>query len=327
MTKAGKILTIFGFICLAFASFLSIWYLGASYPDFSYSERFEIPGLKYGFVPQGICRIDGQKLWLVSGYMADGTDSRVYLVDEKTGKVQKYFTLLDGSLALNGHFGGIACSGDDVWVVSEGTVYHFYTSDIFEVSDGRQVKVVDKFDSQTKADFCFANEDVLVVGEFNRDGKYGTQGHELLRDDGQINKAYAVVFGVGNGKYGLKTDNLGRLSPLAVYSLPDKVQGFCMAGNKIVLSTSYNLADSKIYVFDTQIGGVVAGAGQVSIMNSTVQLLALWADRATQTITAPAMSEGLDYFDGQVYMNFESACAKYKLFNRTRTKHVLSFKI
>ena len=41
-------------------------------------------------------------------------------------------------------------------------------------------------------------------------------------------------------------------------------------------------------------------------------------------IEAPAMSEGIDIVDNKVYILYESACNKYKFFNRTRINHVNS---
>ena len=327
MKKTGKIWLTVGCILLALIIFLSVWFFGATYPQLNATWQFSVPGLKSGFVPQGLCRMDDLRLWLISGYMADGSASRIYVVNGMTGEAVKYFTVKDGTALLDGHFGGVACNGDDIWLASEGVVYHFYTSDVQEVVDARSVVVKDKFDSCTNADFCFANDEIFVVGEFDRNAKYSQQSHHLSREDGMVNTSIALVFKTGNGKYGLETDAYGSLSPVLAYSVPDKIQGFCMVGSKIVLSASYALASGTTYVFDGNIASAVDNVGTLSIMNSTVPFRALWADRASQTIRVPAMCEGMDYFGNQIYMLFESASTKYKAFSRTRSDKVMSFAI
>jgi len=157
MTKKTKIFMAIGCFVLILASFLSIWYLGATFPNFSAKERFEVPALKEGFVPKGICRVGKLGYWLVAGYMADGSASRVYVVNQQTAEIVKYFTVKDDTTILDLEFGGVASNDTHVWLVANGWVYHLNALDIYEVADAQPVKIIDKFDTGTKADFCFAN--------------------------------------------------------------------------------------------------------------------------------------------------------------------------
>ena len=55
----------------------------AIYSDY-YSMKTDIcknPGISDGFVCQGICAYEKQEKILVSGYMADGSPSRIYVTD------------------------------------------------------------------------------------------------------------------------------------------------------------------------------------------------------------------------------------------------------
>lgn len=330
MLKRVKILIIVGAVVLVLAIALGVWYFGAAYPDFPAKDRFKIPGLDVDFMPQGICRVDAKGVWLVSGYMWKGGASRVYVVDEISGEAKKYFTLtdVDGSTKLTGHFGGIASSGNELWVASEGYVYHFYYDRVSAIHDGGTINVVDRFDSETGADFCYCNDEVLIVGEFYREKKYAVKGHELTRDDGEINHAYALAFKLGDGKYGLDTDSTGAVKPVIAYSLPDLVQGFCITvDNKIVLSTSYSLPSSNLYVFDMNLTSYTRPAGKITILDTEVNLVALWADKATQAVKVSNMSEGLEFYNGEVYVLYESAAHFYRNFTRTRNEYVQSFKL
>lgn len=330
MLKRVKVLIIVCSILLLLAVFLGVWFFGASYKDFPAKDRFAIPGLDTDFMPQGICRVDHKGVWLVTGYMWKGGPSRVYVIDEISGEAKKYFTLTDtdGATKLTGHLGGIANSGNHIWISSERYVYHFYYESVSAIHDGGTINVVDKFDSGTGADFCYCNDEVLVVGEFYREQNYKVEGHELIRDDGETNYAYALAFKLGNGKYGLDIDSTGTVKPVIAYSLPNLVQGFCLTpDNKIVLSTSYALPKGEILVYDMNLPENVRSAGKITILDTEVNLIPLWTDKATQAVKCPNMCEGLDYYNGEIFVLYESAAHFYRTFTRTRNKYVQSFKI
>ncbi len=119
-------------VLLFLGSFLLIWFVGDTYPDFKkFRKEFAIEGLDDGAIPQGlgayysqyeITDEDGktkyayQQYFLMSAYMKDGSPSRIYVTAEKTGYVG-YVTMLniDGT-PHTGHVGGIATNGSRLWV-------------------------------------------------------------------------------------------------------------------------------------------------------------------------------------------------------------------
>ena len=125
-------LTVVLAVLLFLGSFLLIWFVGDTYPDFEkFRKEFAIEGLDDGAVPQGlgayyaqyeVTDADGktsnayQQYFLMSAYMKDGSPSRIYVTAEKTGYVGSVMMKnLDGSLH-DGHVGGIATNGSRLWV-------------------------------------------------------------------------------------------------------------------------------------------------------------------------------------------------------------------
>lgn len=308
MTNKNKIFITIGCFLLLVAIALSIWFFGATFTEFNAKERFEIAGLKSGFVPKGVCRLfDGRDLWLVSGYMADGSTSRVYVINEYSGET-RYFTLKDQGSAITGQFGGIASNGKQVWLVSDGQVYCFNAADVLSVADAKSLQITDKFDTGINANFCFANSEILMVGE----------------SSSTADTTYALCFAVGSGRYGLQTDGFGRLAPVVAYSIPSKVRGMAVVGSKIYLSVDCGATHSKVYKFDESIMGTVSQVGNLSIMNTEVSLMALKEDNAVKAIKVPPRCEGLDVHAGQIFALFSSASKKGG-FSRTQEKYVQSF--
>ena len=125
-------LTVVLAVLLFFGSFLLIWFVGDTYPDFEkFRKEFKIEGLDEGAVPQGlgayyaqyeVTDADGktstatQQYYLMSAYMKNGSPSRIYVTAEKTGYIGSVMMKnLDGSLHT-GHVGGIATNGSRLWV-------------------------------------------------------------------------------------------------------------------------------------------------------------------------------------------------------------------
>lgn len=307
------LLIIIGAVCF--------YYFGASYEFYSYVKiEAQMPGLNDGFVPQGLCVIDESGDYLVSGYMKDTSKaSRIYYVNKQT-LVAKYVTLNLASAELNnGHFGGVATSGDSVWVASDGYLFYFALNDFKLAENEAELTPISTVQLDYATDFCYANGSNLYVGEFYRSGNYEVdESHYVTSEQGQTNHAIMAVYNIDStGVHGLES-----LDPIMAVSIPDQVQGFCMTNSgKYVFSTSYSLPDSIIYVFDS----TVATSSTVQINEKQVQVFAVFKEQLHKQIVAPCMAEGIDYHNGSVHIMFENACAKYKMVTRVREKNILSF--
>ena len=226
-----------------------------------------------------------------------------------------------------GHAGGIVSHGSSVWVVSESHCYRFTLNDINNVDNGNKVYVKAYFDLQNynNADFVFANDGYLYIGEFYKEGKYEAHSNNHLKTrSGETNNA--IVFGYKideSEKSGLKNKDI----------FPDRalsIRGLCQgidvtADGKFVMSTSYSIADSNIYYYKNVFAEEKHADYRYGV--GTIPLWFLDNESLISTTNAPAMTEEVVVYNGNVYILFESAAKKYKLFNRKRISNVYSLPV
>ena len=270
----------------------------------SYStDAFAVPGLQDDFVPQGLCYVEDLSLYAVSGYVK-GDNSRIYLVNDKTGEAKKLI-LKDFDL----HAGGIASYKDSVFVSAGGNenegghIYHISTDILRKAKDGDTVSFDGKFKVPTRASALYASDDMLFVAEFyeKRDYPSNKEHHQ------KGNKAWACGYKLPlNADY----ESGELLTPDVVLSIPDKVQGLSVTDSgKVVFSTSYGRKnDSVLYIFapyeEWDSTTVKIGEREVPLYISTKET------RLLKT-TIPTLSEGIDFHDGRLYILFESGAEIY----------------
>ena len=270
----------------------------------SYStDAFAVPGLQEDFVPQGLCYVEALFLYAVSGYVK-GDNSRIYLVNDKTGEAKKLI-LKDFDL----HAGGIASYKDSVFVSAGGNetegghIYRISTDSLRKAKDGDTVSFEGKFKVPTRASALYASDDMLFVAEFyeKRDYPSNKEHHQ------KGNKAWACGY-----KLPLNADyEKGELLvPDVLLSIPDKVQGLSVTDSgKVVFSTSYGRKnDSVLYVFasyeEWESTNVKIGEKEVPLYISSDKELLL-------KTTMPTLSEGIDFHGGRLYILFESGAKTY----------------
>ena len=130
------------------------------------NNAFLIPGLNEDFVPQGLCYVEELSVFAVSGYVKGG-NSRIYLVDDKTGETKK-LVLKDFDL----HAGGIASHKNSVYVSAGGSkkagghIYIISTEALKKAKDGDTVSFEKKLQVPVRASALCASDDMLIVAEF-----------------------------------------------------------------------------------------------------------------------------------------------------------------
>ncbi len=261
-----------------------------------YSDYYSIesslctnPGLGDGFVCQGICAYEDDGKIFVSGYMDDHSASRIYVTD--TDNKSYFVSLLVDGKPFDGHAGGVSVHEKTVYVGSEGKLYTFSVDLLLNAKNGDSVEMGRGIEVNNEASFVFADDEHVYVGEFH-DGDMYVTNHPYETD---IGTQYAIV-----SRY--LHDDLSK--PDRVYSIRDKVQGFCLTDEgKIVLSTSFGLSDSHFYVYNE------AEAVDSGLTLDGVDVYYL--TKCIKDIKAPAMSEGLDVRAGKVITLYESASNKY----------------
>jgi len=261
-----------------------------------YSEYYSInenvcknPGLNDGFVCQGIAANEANNVFIVSGYMKDHSASRLYITDKNN---ESYFVSLSSNgKAFKGHAGGVATTGDNIYLASGDTIYTFSLSEVLNSENGAIIDIGEGTEVNNQASFVYTDETHLYVGEFHDGENYITE-HPYQTNDG---KYYAII-----SRYPLND----LTTPNKIYSIRNKVQGACFTPDgKVVLSTSYGLTSSVFYVYneaDAVDSGQTLDGAPVYYLNNCLN-----------EIKGPAMSEDLDYYDGKVITLFESACDKY----------------
>ena len=322
MSKAKKITAIsFSVLFAIIGIFLLCWFFGDSYNQF-YSianKEFEIPGLKDGYTPQGLCYEENSNIFLSCGYMKDGSASRIYVIDGDTNET-KYFTLKNGEENYSGHAGGIDTDGVNVWIVGDGQVFRFMFAEVKMVENKGNITIVDSFESKNGADFVTIENGNLWVGEFHRDGKYNTPENHEIQTENSVNKAISFCYQIDNNKaYGIDST-----TPIKALSTRSLVQGMVITNDKIVLSTSYSLPNSHIYIYNN----ILSSTTQTfDYEGNNIPLYILQDTDLQKEITAPCMSEEITLANDRIFVLFESACKKYNLVTREPLKNVYSFKI
>ena len=274
---------------------------------FIYSDYYSIktdicknPGLNDGFVCQGIAVSEENNVILVCGYMKDKSNSRIYVTDFDSNSY--YVELTRGGEKYTGHAGGLAITGDTVYIANAKKIYSFPLSSVLSASNGDIVDIGTGTKVNTNASFVYTDEEYLYVGEFHDGGKYVIENHEHETKEGTH---YAICT-----QYALSDLE----APIAVYTLRNNVQGICFTPNgKVVLSTSYGLTDTIYYVYDLD----SAADSGLTFDGAPVYYL----DDLENEIHGPAMGEDLDYYDGRIITLTESASQKYifgKFFGATR---------
>lgn len=247
------------------------------------------------------------------------------------------------------------------------------------------IKFTSSFYANCKASFCFfyddgttsISNDKLYVGEFYRAGdeEYATDAdHHLTTKQGKgENHAFMYEYTSNtdtSNKYGLSlispssvdsSDYVPKVQ--AVYSIPDKIQGVARiplsenntsSTGRFVLSSSYGLANSKLFYYDfakiretanrDSYGSVVKytdadgnlknknfiykgvkkkTSGQEYDENPYVYYFD--ESLAERTYSVPSMAEGMCVIDKNVFVLFESGSYKYRAFVRRQIDNVFWF--
>lgn len=274
------------------------------------NKEFKMPGIKDGLVQQGMEYVEEKDVFIICGYMADNSASRVYVVSSD-GKVLSKTELKneDGS-DYTGHTGGIEYYGNNLYI-TEGTKEKGYDGglDVFplhQVLDGaKEVKKIGRVKTYNNPAYCHIYNGYMMVGEFYRENDYETlDSHRLKTPSGDDNTALITVFKLDNSKLNISG------KPVAGITTTDAIQGmYTIDDSQIVLSTSWGLSTSKLYFYDMLL--IESDMNTVIIDGNPMSLYHLDSKCLVKTLKLPPMAEEIVYKDGKIYVLNESACKKY----------------
>ena len=306
----GGLLVLVGFLLLAVRGYfrlpISDYYRNSE-------ATFYIPGTNEGFIAQGIADDTKGNHFFVTGYMKNGSASPVYVVDKESGKLKKtVFAQTEDGSDFNGHCGGIEVYGDYVYIAGSADccLYVCRYNDVMNAEDGGKVKLIGKVDLKVSDDdkvrvsFVTKTEEGLIAGEFYRAGNYDTlESHWYKTAAGDLNKAMAVLVKFSEtGEFGVED------APSAALSLPDQVQGLCVLGNSLYISTSYGPAFSTIYRYDIN---AAKTDEKVTLLGKELPLYVFDSAPQKSAKKIAPMSEELIAVGGKLYIMCESASDKY----------------
>lgn len=322
MKKSMKItLSIIVAFFVAVGLFAIIWFNGKTYKQFyaKANEEFDIPGLKAGYVPQGLAYYPDGECFLSAGYMKDSSPSRIYVIGEED---TKYFTLkLDGKDYV-GHAGGIATYNEYGYLVGDKQLYIFNIAEATQLEDGKSINILAHFDAPNGADFINIQNGKLYLGEFYHETKYPTsESHHIPSADG-TNYALTYVYDITDSE----TYYFDISTPNFAISTTEKIQGMCINGEEgeIILSSSWSIPDSKIYIHN-KLNEITPT--MLTIDGKGIDVYILDSSNLKETLALPSMSEEITYKDGRIYVIFENACSKYKIVTRHKNTKAVSFEL
>lgn len=296
-------------------------------------ETVKIPGLQEPYSPQGFDYVPEDDLYFFTGYMTNKTSSRIYVStsDNQVGMVK--MPDYNGKTFL-GHVGGIAVHGDYVYVASSKKIFALSYNEVkencFKKESEQSALSMKAFSVYNQSSFVFTNDQGLYVGEFYLKDKYDTdESHHFKTSDGSTNHAwvefYPYMKGDGSDEEAATEFGLASLTPSKIYTVKQKVQGFAVdEKGQFILSTSWAIFHSYLTVYkafdESQKEDRI-----VTINDKEIPVYDLNSKNQISITRMMPMSEDLDYENGKVYVNFESACKKYKAFNLYPTYYVMAY--
>lgn len=274
------------------------------------NKEFKMPGVNDGLVQQGIEYVSERDVFIICGYMANDTASRVYVVS-RDGKVLSKTQLKneDGSDYL-GHTGGIEYYGNNLYI-TEGTKEKGYDGglDVFPLDKillgEESVNKTGRVKTYNNPAYCHIYNGYMLVGEFYRENDYETlDSHRMKTPCGDKNTALITVFKIDDSEFNLSSE------PVAGITTTDAIQGMYTIGDKqIVLSTSWGLSTSKLYFYDML--KIKSYDGKIRVDDLAISIYHLDTECLVKTLELPPMAEEIVYLDGKIYILNESACKKY----------------
>ena len=292
-----------------------------SYSDFyaTAEKEFEIPGLSDDFVPQGLTFDDKSNMYVICGYMKDGSNSRIYTINPKTN--DSSYIVLDNHC----HAGGLTIANGYLFLCTDDLISIYDWTN----RDEENFKPIATFDPLTGPAFIHAEGDLLYVGEFYIAEDYETdESHHFTTDSGDYNQAVMTVFSLSDVIQSI-TDNTAVL-PLYALSICDNAQGMCILPNgNICISTSWGLTTSHIKQYEDPSDFVDAAENADTYYEAgdgvKIPLYYLDSAHLVKDTTLQPMSEEL-YFDGErILIMCESASNKYIFGKFTSSKYCYSF--
>ena len=263
-----------------------------------------IPGLKNGenMVPQGIAYYKNK--FLITSYFNDASGTKkpsmIFVINSTSGKlIEEYKMRYDdgeNSFDITGHVGGIAVSGDNIYVADGKYIYYIKAKNmnngIATATARKKISGMNGFSSDVSCSYVTITDGILWTGNFY-------DGYDSRYKKPANNSNNSVVLGFSLNGTGDETEWQAfnkKTQPDVKIDIPDKIENIQCAtvyNKKLILTTSFGRKNtSKLYVT-----GI---SDNFKFMDST-----------TNTFTGLPMMEGSVIKDGYMYGINESGAYYY----------------
>lgn len=276
---------------------------------------FVIPGLKEGFVPQGIFYEEEHDLFFISGYYKEKAQpSRVIVVDGDGNFIKSVGCISKKGNKAYGHFGGVAVFKDNVYVATTSVTHVLSLEEILGAEDDDYVLIQKELYTDTTCSYVNVCDGILYIGEFTdinfTDMKEATNVYKAKNGEIYYSRVNAFVLDE-NAKWGIKSDKIdsdGNMIPDFALTSPFKVQGMCVLedGKIVYTASSTAVSNSRVYLYENVRDGkpdkiIKVGGQDVPLYYCQRK------DRIAQYRAPTYIEEVTVYPDGTVYTITESA--------------------
>ncbi len=295
---------------------------------------FIIPGLKEGFIPQGLFYEEEHDIFLISGYYKEKSQpSRVIVLDGE-GNFIKSVGCHGKKNKATGHFGGVAVYKDYVYVATTSVTHVLSLSKILEADDDTYVPIEAELYTDTTCSYVNVCDGVLYIGEFTDITFEDIKGATNIYTDKCLQKYYSRVNAFvldENAPWGIKADKIdeeNNMVPDFALTSPFKIQGMTrLSDGKIVYTASSTpVTNSRVYLYEDVTKGtpdeIIKVAGQDVPLYYCQK-----ADRIAQYRVPTFLEEITVHPDGNVYIITESAAAPYAIQSKNPIDSVMKWDI
>ncbi|MBQ7296174.1 MAG: hypothetical protein IJW86_08305 [Clostridia bacterium] len=297
-------------------------------------EDFIIPGLKEGFIPQGIFYEQEKEIFLISGYYkGKAQPSRVIVVDGEGNFVKSVGCISRKGNKGYGHFGGIAVYKDNVYVATTGVTHVLSLNEILTANDDDYVLIQGELYTDVTCSYVNVCDGVLYIGEFTDKTRDDMKSATNVYKNG-LEKYYSRCNAFildENGKYGIKSDKIdedNNLIPDFAFTTPFKVQGMCVMpdGRLVFTASATAIKNSHVYLYEDVTKGEADEI--INVGGCDVPLYYCAKADLIDTYRVPTYLEEVTlYPDGSVYIITESAAAPYVNQSKNPTDNVFKWNI
>lgn len=280
-----------------------------------------VPGLNQGFIPQGMDVWEEEGVLLISGYFKDTTytdGSVIFAVSLEGGWLCGVYSIMKANgTRYTGHAGGIAVTPYNLYISEGSSLHRIPLSSIKAAGYTGNIQIVESIKVPVRASFCNYSDGILWVGDFYYGSTYPTDEYRHMTNrDGKQYCAWSVGYYLADGedeftdeKY---NEDLPYATPDTVLSIDERIQGFAVVGDHIVLSQSYGRTTNSVICIYDNVTKTETAHTSVTLNGKSVPVWFLDSAALATKYTSLPMSEGLAEYNGVLLILFESGASCYK---------------